>query len=138
MSGTGGSSKKSRKRTILLDRCVPPAVGEALLHFGYDYQTLDEVYGDGSLVPDVQWIKDSGLSRIVVLTQNYKIFTVSHEAEAIRRYDARVLSYHRASLTKEAKSMILGRHLRTLDRLHDHSGPAFWRVRPLDPLLRDI
>ncbi|WP_420833208.1 hypothetical protein [Rhodococcus aetherivorans] len=124
---------------MLLDRCVPAGVGAALKHFEIEYRTLADLYGPGyaQKVTDVEWIQESGMQGMLALTQNFRIARVPHEAEAVRRHGARVLSYHRADLTKEAKSLVLGRHLQTLRRLHDHSGPAFWRVSPRD-ILRDI
>ncbi|SEB36497.1 hypothetical protein SAMN04490220_0406 [Rhodococcus jostii] len=133
------SSRKSRRPVVLLDRCIPPGVGKALTHFDIEHRTLDDIYGHGvgQDIEDVRWIEDSAAEGLIALTQNFRIARVHHEAEAIRTFGARVLSYHRASLTKEAKALILGRHMQTVRRLHDHSGPAFWRVSPLN-VLRDI
>lgn len=138
MSKTGSGSRRSRKPVVLLDRCIPPGVGAALSHFGAEHRTLYDMYGPRSQsVADVEWIEDSANEGLVVLTQNFRIARVPHEAEAVRKFGARVLSYHRAQLTKEAKALILGRHMQTLRRLHEHEGPAFWRVRP-DGMSRDI
>lgn len=139
MSNRRGSSVKSRKPVVLLDRCIPSGVGKALTHFDIEYRTLDDIYGVGvgQEIEDVTWIEDSAKQGLIALTQNFRIARVQHEAQAIREHGARVLSYHRASLTKESKALILGRHLQTMRRLHDHTGPAFWRVSPRD-VLRDI
>ncbi|WP_169833952.1 hypothetical protein [Rhodococcus phenolicus] len=124
---------------MLLDRCVPRGVGAALTHFEIEHRTLADLYGPAHAqhVTDVEWIEASAAEGMLALTQNFRIARVPHEATAVRTSGARILSYHRADLTKEAKSLVLGRHLQTLRRLHDHPGPAFWRVSPRD-ILRDI
>ncbi|BDY31445.1 PIN-like domain-containing protein [Mycolicibacterium mageritense] len=117
---------------VLLDRCVPPGVGAALNHFDIDFKTLADIYGrDGAQsVADVDWIRDSAAQGWLALTQNFKIPRVAHEAAAIREHSARILCYHKANLTREAKGLILGRHLRALGQLVDHSSAAFWRIAP--------
>lgn len=139
MSKRPSGSPRLRKPIVLLDRCIPPGVGKALKHFDIEYRTLDDIYGVGvgQEIDDVTWITDSATHGLIALTQNFKIAQVQHEAQAIRDNGARILSYHRASLTKESKSLILGRHLQTMRRLYDHTGPAFWRVSPKQ-VLRDI
>ncbi|WP_431816890.1 hypothetical protein [Gordonia jacobaea] len=137
---TASGSRGSRKRpTVLLDRCVPDGVGRALNHFDIDYVALADVYGAGAAqeVTDVEWINRSAELGWIALTQNFKIPRVPHEAAAIRDSGARVLCYHRANLTKEAKSLILGRHILAVRRVVDHRGAAFWRISPRD-VLRDI
>lgn len=137
---TDTGSRGSRKRpTVLLDRCVPAGVGRALNHFDIDYVALTDVYGDSGAqeVTDVEWINYSAERGWVALTQNFRIPRVEHEAAAIRDSGARVLCYHRANLTKEAKSLILGRHMLAVRRVIDHRGAAFWRISPRD-VLHDI
>ncbi|UVF60316.1 hypothetical protein SEA_MURP_42 [Gordonia phage Murp] len=126
------SSEKSRRQLVLVDRCIPARVGAALTHFGYDYATLADWYQEPEQVDDVVWIRDSADRGAVVLTQNFRIAKVEHEVAAIQTYGARVMSYNRADLTAELKSMMLGRHLQTLRRLSDHRGPAFWRINGQD------
>lgn len=136
----GSGSRSSRKRpTVLLDRCVPDGVGRALNHFDISYQTLAAVYGAdrAQSVTDVEWIRDSAENGWVALTQNFKIPRVEHEAEAILSSGARILCYHKANLTKEAKSLVLGRHMLAVRRAFDHTGAAFWRISPRN-VLRDI
>lgn len=132
MRAPKSGSRKSRKPVVLLDRCVPKGVGAALSHFEIEHYTLADLYGvsEAQQITDVEWIKDSAAHGWLALTQNFRIARVAHEAAAVRDNNARILSYHRADLTKEAKSLVLGRHLQTLRRLYDHSGPAFWRVSP--------
>lgn len=124
---------------VLLDRCVPPGVGAALNHFEIDFRTLADVYGDDGAqrVADVEWIRDSAAQGWLALTQNFKIPRVAHEAAAIREHSARILCYSKANLTREAKGLILGRHLRTLKQLGEQSTAAFWRMSP-QKVHRDI
>ncbi|BDD80289.1 hypothetical protein TPB0596_00520 [Tsukamurella pulmonis] len=117
---------------MLLDRCVPEGVGKALIHFDMDYVTLADVYGvdEAQTITDVEWIHKCGDEGWIALTQNFRIPRVLHEADAIRESGARILCYHRANLTKEAKALVLGRHLQAVRRVYDHTGPAFWRISP--------
>lgn len=139
MSAAPGSRGSRNRPTVLLDRCVPEGIGRALNHFDIDYVTLADAYGADRAqnIDDVDWIKDSAGYGWIALTQNFKIPRVAHEADAIRDSGARVLCYHRANLTKEAKALILGRHMLAVRRVIDHRGAAFWRISTRN-ILRDI
>lgn len=132
MTSVSGSLSSRKRPFVLLDRCVPDGVGKALEHFEIPFTTLAKEYGrdEAQRLTDVEWIRDSAANGWIALTQNFKIPRVAHEAAAIRDCGARILCYHRANLTKEAKSLILGRHMRAIQKAHLHEGPAFWRIAP--------
>lgn len=134
-----GSRRSPRRPTVLLDRCVPDGVGRALNYFDIEFRTLAQIYGndEAQKLADVDWIADSARNGWIALTQNFKIPRVAHEADAIRESGARILCYHRANLTKEAKSLILGRHMRAVRKVHLNEGPAFWRISP-KAIIHDI
>lgn len=124
-----GGSKKSRERNVLLDRCVPPSIIRALNHFQIVVQTLEDVYpGRSQNVQDVEWIRDCGTHGWLGLTQNFRIGRTPIEKAAIVDSGAQVVTYASADLAADTRAMIYGRHLLTIRRHCQVSGPGLWKI----------
>ena len=89
---------------------------------------LTDVYDDAPNTPDVRFLADAGDAGWSVFTQNWTMFRVPLEWEAIQAHQTKVFTLTNATLTDPGKGLMFGRHLVSIRRRMSKPGPCFWRL----------
>lgn len=92
--------------------------------------TLSDAYGrEAALtVPDEVFLAEAGGQGWIVWTQNFRMWRVSAERQAIVDNGTKVFSLANAQHTSIGKGLIFGRHLLTIKRRAKRPDACFWRL----------
>ncbi len=92
--------------------------------------SLADVYGgSGSeAVADETFLQDAGNRGWVVLTQNFRMWRVPAERQAILSSNTRVFSLGKADLPLIAKGLVFGRYFGSIRKRGRREDPCFWRL----------
>lgn len=136
---TKKDSRSSRKPTLLIDRCITPGTGQSFEKFGYKVVLMRDYYGKTreQFVEDTTWIQDAHEHGWTVITANPRILSTPHEIDLIEQLGVNVFCIGNPQGNRETRSMIIGRHLLTIQRRWKLEGPTFWRLYP-HQILKDV
>jgi hypothetical protein len=122
-------SRKPRKPTILVDRCLGNSFDKAIRVLGCSAFNLEELFpGRSEDVEDEEWIRLAGSEGWLCLTQNPRIWGVKHEREAILESGARVFSLTHGNYIADAKGVLFGRRWVSIVRRGARPEPCFWTI----------
>lgn len=127
-----GWNKPRRGLGVLVDRCVPPTVVDAINRVDdFHAVALDVMYAPrGPKVPDVEFLVEAGERGWIILTANPRMWFVPSERDAIVNHGARVFCYGSAQLPIQAQGLVFGRWLLSIRRRSRRPGPCFWADLP--------
>ncbi|MDN5640101.1 MAG: hypothetical protein L0I17_04820 [Actinomycetia bacterium] len=138
---SNGYSRSSKHRGFLLDRNLNPRLAWAVgQHSHLPCHTLAAIFGpDGAQkAQDVEIIEYAAAHGLTLLTGDHNLLFVKHEREAILRTGCRVFCISDPQLTRDAKALIIGRHMPQIMLHSTEDGPRFWRLYLRDNVKRDI
>lgn len=101
--------------------------------------TLSDAYGltVAFTVPDEIFLAEAGHHGWIVLTQNFRMWRVAAERQAIVDNGTRVFSLANAQLTSIGKGLVFGRHLLSILRRAKRQDACFWRLYT-DRTIKDL
>lgn len=126
-----GWTKRPNQVGILLDRCVDDRLARVLVAIPrVKAMTLSDAYGLAAAftVADEVFLADAGRQGWIVLTQNFRMWHVPVERQAIIDNGTKVFSLANAQHTSIGKGLIFGRHLLTIIRRAKRPDACFWRL----------
>lgn len=132
MSNTSSGWRLRPDQTgILLDRCLEHRLESELAKIPLIRAVgLADMYGAAAApsLPDTAFLADAGNHGWQVWTQNFKMWRVDDERQAIIDNGTHVFSLASAQLLPVGKAFVFGRWWTSMNRRSRRPGPCFWRL----------